>query len=523
VDSVTAPRGDGSNYDIGADEFGGVGPVEGEVEGAEGEGEAAGEGEGEGEGEGSASCGLETVAVTQPRAGARVVVPVGASSLRLTVTSVTNCEPDTAGIAYELDGTAFGTAERPPYAATFNNLAQLSAGPHTVTAIAAGAGNGLPLTSANAIFTLVRALAGSDANNDGFPDDPALQLTEHGDTWNASATEPTTGATRTVLVVRLDGATAQGEETIAAVTDPINPARRVHVRVPAGLILPDETALLVMLYAPDKTTLLGPAQAALMGTEPSGGLAAGGQFVEVSLLVSAAGGPFVEISNARLAATPLKIAMEGILSGAGVTRLFAHATDASLGLNGLVLTVPPGSAWGTGGVSGLRIVNGRLDAELSALSTFAPFRITQDDSQIRVTPSQVVFGRVEVNTTKDAVFIVTNVGGGVMNGAAAVSAPFSIVGNAAYSLSPGASKEVTVRFAPVATVDYQAVVSFSGGGGATRNVFGTGIPQKRVRILGCAVGADTPGRTAGDFLVVFTVLLALFVCARRRGRETCKG
>ena len=94
---------------------------------------------------------------------------------------------------------------------------------------------------------------------------------------------------------------------------------------------------------------------------------------------------------------------------------------------------------------------------------------------ISVTPGSRDFGSVPIAGSEDRTFIVQNVGGDVVNGTATTSAPFSIFSGGSYSLSMGQSQRVTVRFGPASTGTFLGNVTFSGAGGTTTAVTGTGI------------------------------------------------
>ena len=64
-------------------------------------------------------------------------------------------------------------------------------------------------------------------------------------------------------------------------------------------------------------------------------------------------------------------------------------------------------------------------------------------------------------------------GNPTISGTASVALPFSIVAGGSYTLATGQSQAVTVRYAPTATGTHVGYVSFSGGGGATRQVTGS--------------------------------------------------
>ncbi len=94
---------------------------------------------------------------------------------------------------------------------------------------------------------------------------------------------------------------------------------------------------------------------------------------------------------------------------------------------------------------------------------------------ISVTPSSQDFGKVILGSSADRNFTVQNSGGGTLTGTASTSTPFSIVSGAAYGLGAGASQTVTVRFSPTSEATFGVNVTFTGGGGATPSVTGTGV------------------------------------------------
>src|SRR2546426_6770049 len=94
---------------------------------------------------------------------------------------------------------------------------------------------------------------------------------------------------------------------------------------------------------------------------------------------------------------------------------------------------------------------------------------------ISVTPSTQEFGKVLLGSSAGRNFTVQNTGGGTLTGTASTSTPFSIVSGAAYGLGPGASQTVTVRFSPTSEATFAGNVTFTGGGGATPSVTGSGV------------------------------------------------
>jgi hypothetical protein len=94
-------------------------------------------------------------------------------------------------------------------------------------------------------------------------------------------------------------------------------------------------------------------------------------------------------------------------------------------------------------------------------------------SGISVTPGNLNFGSIQVNTTADLPFTVQNSGGGTLSGTATVAAPFSIVSGGSYTLTAGQSQTVTLRYSPTSVGTHNGTVNFTGGGGTNRSVTGT--------------------------------------------------
>ena len=77
---------------------------------------------------------------------------------------------------------------------------------------------------------------------------------------------------------------------------------------------------------------------------------------------------------------------------------------------------------------------------------------------------------------------VKNAGGGILDGTATTDAPFAVVSGGSYSLSTGQSQTVTVRFSPASAQTFLANVNFTGGGGASVAVSGTGVIPPNVAL-----------------------------------------
>jgi plastocyanin len=92
-----------------------------------------------------------------------------------------------------------------------------------------------------------------------------------------------------------------------------------------------------------------------------------------------------------------------------------------------------------------------------------------------VSPSTLNFGSVVVGQTVDQTLTITNSGQGTLAGAVSEACTdYSIQGSATYSLGPGASATITVRFAPSAPGARNCTVN-TGTGCATVSCAGTGV------------------------------------------------
>jgi hypothetical protein len=100
---------------------------------------------------------------------------------------------------------------------------------------------------------------------------------------------------------------------------------------------------------------------------------------------------------------------------------------------------------------------------------------------IAVSPQSLSFGPTVTNTSTNLTFAVQNTGGGTLAGTVTVQAPFSIVSggstlqSAAYSLGAGQTQTFTVRFTPTALGSTTNNATFTGGGGTTASLSGTGV------------------------------------------------
>lgn len=96
---------------------------------------------------------------------------------------------------------------------------------------------------------------------------------------------------------------------------------------------------------------------------------------------------------------------------------------------------------------------------------------------IQATPSSLSFGYVPMGSMKDLILTVKNTGSDwSVTGNVTTEHPFSIVSGGNYSLGPGQSRSVTVRYEPKSKGPHTGVVALTGGSGATVQLTGTTKP-----------------------------------------------
>jgi len=117
---------------------------------------------------------------------------------------------------------------------------------------------------------------------------------------------------------------------------------------------------------------------------------------------------------------------------------------------------------------------------------------------LQVLPASWAFGAVELGTYADKLFTVTNAGAAELSGSASASAPFSIEGPASYTLAAAESASITVRFTPASAAPASGTIAFTGGGGLSRSVTGTGFTVAAGEYAMYAP-ADALLTTAGEF------------------------
>jgi hypothetical protein len=120
---------------------------------------------------------------------------------------------------------------------------------------------------------------------------------------------------------------------------------------------------------------------------------------------------------------------------------------------------------------------------------------TSTNPVIAITPASLDFGVVGIGSTNGLVLTVRNAGAGTLAGTASVALPFSIVGNASYSLGSNATQAIALRYVPTQVGIDSRTVTFTGGGGASATVNGS--------VLG--LSGLTFDSTSGSITAPFTI------------------
>lgn len=114
--------------------------------------------------------------------------------------------------------------------------------------------------------------------------------------------------------------------------------------------------------------------------------------------------------------------------------------------------------------------------------------LTEDSSPapplISVAPTNQDFGNIPIGTAVDHTFTVQNIGGSTLIGTASVSAPFSIAYGNQYTLASNETATITVRFTPTVANTVTQNLSFTGGGGSSVQVTGSGFGFVSTQISG---------------------------------------
>jgi hypothetical protein len=245
-----------------------------------------------------------------------------------------------------------------------------------------------------------------------------------------------------------------------------------------------------------------------------GSYAANGLFVErvgtIRVTAIDASGSPREITITQAAATaiisvaPARIEFGAVNVGSSATGGATVTNTGDVAIEGIAATSPPftiesGEAYtvlpgeshevvvrftpiGNGAVSGALRLSGGGSAVVVLL---AEGLLDNPDADISVTPLQVDFESVDVGSSATQTLTVTNGGQIVLEGVASTSPPYSIVSGQTYTIFPGASHEVVVRFTPTESGASNGSLSLSGGGGATATLLGSGTAEDEPALSLC--------------------------------------
>ncbi len=323
----------------------------------------------------SEGCRLTGVVLTAPVAGQKIVVATG-SSPRLLVEAEVSCPQDTGSVTFRVNGTVVGTATVAPYRVAVPNVAAFGAGVLTIKATA------VSRSSANIQFedtvqvVLEVASPVEDVDTNGIPDNPFLSLEQDGDAWLASVGA---GAEqRTVAASRWDGGIAKGAGNFVFSVQDGDNLQRLTVEAPRNLIAPGETGVLLLQSARTLEALVGAQEAGRVAAIPAGGLARGGRFVHLSIIVSRDGGAtYTELGPDRLSQYPVRLTIGGVLAPVADTiDVLAHPSRVdSHPQTGLFVRAVTGS-WSGTHVGKPTVGANDVTVDLTSLSLIAPFNVT---------------------------------------------------------------------------------------------------------------------------------------------------
>jgi hypothetical protein len=209
-------------------------------------------------------------------------------------------------------------------------------------------------------------------------------------------------------------------------------------------------------------------------------------------------------ATATISVAPARIEFGAVNVGSSATGSAIVTNTGGVVIEGIAATSPPftiesGEAYtvlpgeshevvvrftpiGNGAVSGALRLSGGGSAVVELL---AEGLLDTPDADISVTPVQVDFGAVDVGSSASQTLTVANGGQIVLEGVASTSPPYSIVSGRTYTIFPGASHQVVVRFTPTESGAATGSLGLSGGGGATVPLLGTGTVEDEPALSLC--------------------------------------
>lgn len=464
----------------------------------------------QGGGPGPGECTLESVVSLTPVDDAFISVLTGSEALGIVLAATTNCLEDTSEVYFELDEEVLDTLFEPNLDGIFQiftpPVSQIGYGDHFLRDVAS---NEISVET-SAGFLLLEQPSEADSDSNGLPDEPCDVLELPGDYWYSVVNIAATGLDRLSTATLFYGE----EDTVLGIHEPDNPGMYVAVVIPGTLLNPGEAGIAVLQKAMDLDTLYGPEEAAVLAPLP-GDLIPDSEVFEICILVGTDECESLEpIDQSRLLDHPIRIVMAGFTLPPDPF-LYLHPTSCMIDEETGIQIFGAEGDWSTDAVTELILTENRMDAVVTAISAFALVEPTIEpgDPIIDVSPFGTVdFGCVNPGDNADIVFTVTNIGDGVLEGQAVTAEPFSIVGEAFYSLGADESAEITVRFSPTLRRNYIGEVTFCGQ--QTVILLGTA----RGNIFGCPCPANGAKSTdsKGDLAMLGLVGLGLLIPATRK-------
>lgn len=127
-----------------------------------------------------------------------------------------------------------------------------------------------------------------------------------------------------------------------------------------------------------------------------------------------------------------------------------------------------------------------------------PLKMTILAGPVISAPNMLNFGEVVIGDTTNLPLVIGNVGIGVLSGEiTSVSAPFSVVGLADYTIPAGTSSTHMLSFTPAVEGVFTNVATLTGGGGATVTLIGTGIPEPALWLAALLLGMSRMRQVCG--------------------------
>lgn len=95
---------------------------------------------------------------------------------------------------------------------------------------------------------------------------------------------------------------------------------------------------------------------------------------------------------------------------------------------------------------------------------------------ISIDPDSIDFGTINIGDTSERLVTVSNIGTATLNGSVNAFAPYEVVFGSPYSIPPGRSASVLLRFAPFREGEIENTLLFDGGGDGVLFVTATALP-----------------------------------------------